>query len=232
MSIKRKCENCSHYNCFINRYCSEEWKPLITFYKTSKEFKAGETIFSEGDKVEGIYQIYTGKIKVVGSFSDQKERIVRLATSEQLLGHRGIGGDMHYPVSAVALTDAQLTFIPIDIFFKAIKANPNLAFQIMIFFADELKASEKRMKMMELLPAKEKVAVSIMNIINVFGFDINDENLLSFTPSRKDIASLAGTTYETVIRVLGTLEKANIIKQEGKTIRIIDQKYLESLCKL
>ena len=232
MITKRKCENCSHVNCFINKYCSNEWKPLITYYKTSTDYPAGVTIFSEGDQVEGIYQIYSGKIKVVTSINGEKERIVRLATAEQILGHRGLGGKMIYPVTAITLEPSQVTFIPIDIFYSTLKANAELAFQMMMFFADEFKATEKRMKMMASLSAKEKVAVSIMTVINAFGFKANDPTLLDFTPTRKDIASIAGTTYETVIRVLSNLEKSNIIVQEGKAIRVLDLEFLKALCKM
>jgi len=230
--MKRKCENCNLTKCFINRHCSAEWKPLITFYKTSTDYPAGATIFSEGDTVKGIYQIYSGKIKVVTSINGDKERIVRLATTGQILGHRGLGGDMIYPVSAITLEPSQVTFIPIDIFYKAVKANANLAFQMMIFYADEFKMTEKRMKMMASMSAKEKVAVSIMTIIKAFGFDPNNPQMLDFTPSRKDIASIAGTTYETVIRVLHSLEKSKIIVQEGKSIRVLNLEYLQSLCKM
>ena len=230
--MKRKCETCSHHNCFINKYCSDEWKPLITFHKSTMDYPAGATIFSEGDTVKGIYQIYSGKIKVVASSNGEKERIVRLAKEEQILGHRGLGGKMIYPVTAITLEKSQVTFIPIDIFYNALKANSELAFHMLMFYADELKASEKRMKMLASMNAKEKIAVSIMNIVNAFGFDPNDTNLLSFTPTRKDIASIAGTTYETVIRVLGDLEKNNIIAQEGKAIRVKDLDYLKALCEM
>lgn len=230
--MKRKCENCSHFNCFINKYCSAEWKPLITHYKTSTDYPVGATIFSEGDPVLGIYQIYSGKIKVVTSFNGNKERIVRLAASDQMLGHRGLGGNMIYPVTAVTLEKSQISFIPIDVFYKAIKANSELAFQMLMFYADELKDSEKRMKMMASLTASEKVAVSIMTIINAFGFDKNDPTLLDFTPTRKDIASIAGTTYETVIRVLSNLEKSKVITLERKKIRVINLEYLKTIYKV
>ncbi len=230
--MKRKCETCNHHNCFINKYCSEEWKPLITFHKTSIDYPAGATIFSEGDPVKGIYQIYSGKIKVVTSYNGEKDRIVRLAKEEQILGHRGLGGKMIYPVTAITLEKSQVTFIPIDVFYNALKANSELAFHMLMFYADELKASEKRMKMLASMTAKEKIAVSIMNIVNTFGFDPNNPNLLSFTPTRKDIASIAGTTYETVIRVLGDLEKSKIILLEGKTIRVLNLDFLKSLCKM
>jgi CRP/FNR family transcriptional regulator len=228
--MKRKCENCNHTNCFINKYCSDEWKPLITYYKTSIDYPAGSVIFSEGSRVEGIYQIYSGKIKVVTSFNGEKERIVRLADAEQMLGHRGLGGQMIYPVTAITLEPSQVTFIPIDIFYKAVKANPDLAFHMMMFFADEFKETEKRMKMMSQMAAREKVAVSIMTIIKAFGFKNSDPTLLNYTPSRKEIASIAGTTYETVIRVLSSLEKSNIIVQEGKAIRVLNLDYLKGLC--
>ncbi|MFK5854900.1 MAG: Crp/Fnr family transcriptional regulator [Bacteroidota bacterium] len=228
--MKRKCETCSHHKCFINKYCSTEWKPLITHYKSSTDYPAGATIFSEGSSVEGIYQIYTGKIKVVTSFNGDKERIVRLASSEQMLGHRGLGGTMIYPVTAITLVPSQVTFIPIDIFYKAVKANSELAFHMMMFLADEFKATEKRMKMMSQMTALEKVTISIMTIVKAFGFSETDPTLLSFTPTRKDIASIAGTTYETVIRVLSNLEKSQIIKQEGKAIRVLDLGYLTELC--
>lgn len=48
---------------------------------------------------------------------------------------------------------------------------------------------------------EEKVVVGLLTIRNSFGFNKQDPSLLSFTPSRKDIASLSDTTYETVIRV-------------------------------
>jgi CRP/FNR family transcriptional regulator len=190
------------------------------------DFESGDVIFEEGETVEGIFQIYSGRIKVVANYLGVNERVVRLASSEQLLGHRGFGGQMIYPVTAIALEKSQVTFIPLNIFYSAVKANPELAFNLMMFFADELKSSEKNMRTKNKMSAKEKVISAINMIIEAFGFDENDPEILGFTPSRKDIASIAGTTYETVIRVLSALEKSGCIVQEGKTLRILDSERL------
>ena len=231
-TVKRKCETCKHYNCFINRYCSDEWKPIITFNKTSTDYPAGATIFSEGEPVRGIYEIYSGKIKVVSSYQTKMERIVSLATTEQMLGYEGLGGDMIYPVTAITLEKSQVTFIPIDIFYKAVKANPDMALYLVKFYADQLNAAEFRMKQNSEMSVKEKVVVALLTVIKSFGFNKNDPSLLSYTPSRKDIASLSDTTYETVIRVLGSLEKESLIKLEGKSIRILDLIELQKIGKV
>lgn len=227
---KRKCETCTHYNCFINKYCSEEWKPIITFNKVTTDYPAGASIFSEGEAVTGIYEIYSGKIKVISSYGNGKERIISFAKREQILGYHGLGGNMIYPVTAVALEPSQVTFIPIDIFYKAVKANPDMALYLVKFFADQLKASETRNRLQSEMSALEKVSYALLTIIDSFGFDKQDDSMLSFTPTRKDIASLAGTTYETVIRVLAELEKTNVIRLEGKSIRILKLSILNGIC--
>ncbi len=227
---KKKCETCKHTNCFINKYCSEEWKPIITINKTTTDYPAGATIFSAGEPVTGVYEIFSGKIKIVSSYGNGKERIVNFATREQILGYQGLGGDKTYPVTAVTLEKSQVTFIPIDIFYKAIKANPELALFLVKFFADQLKASETRMELFSVMSALEKVAFAILTIVNSFGFDKQDGSMLSYTPSRKDIASLSGTTYETVIRVLAEFEKTHVIRLEGKSIRILNLPMIKSIC--
>ncbi|MBU2647511.1 helix-turn-helix domain-containing protein, partial [bacterium] len=47
--------------------------------------------------------------------------------------------------------------------------------------------------------------------------------------TRKEIAAMAGTTTETVVRVLGRLEKTDVIKMNKHHILLLDQDYLESL---
>lgn len=138
---------------------------------------------------------------------------------------------MIYPVTAITLVPSQVTFIPIDIFYKAVKANPDMALYLVQFFLDQLKFSENRMKISLDLPAKDKVAVALRTIIDSFGFVKQDPTLLAFSPSRKDIANLGGTTYETVIRVLSDLERLKIIQLEGKAIRVLDVTYLRSIGK-
>ena len=197
--------------------------------KVTTDYPAGATIFNEGEPVTGIYEIYSGKIKLLNSYGKSKNRIIGFAKREEMLGFHGLGGDMIYPITAVALEESQVTFIPIDIFYKTIKANPDMALYLVKFFADQLKETENRLKHQSAMSAIEKVAFAIITVVNSFGFDKKDPSLLDYTPSRKDLASLAGTTYETIIRNLAELEKKKVIKLEAKSIRIIDLPKLNSI---
>ena len=84
----------------------------------------------------------------------------------------------------------------------------------------KLRKAEIRNRNFQNLNAKEKIICSINDVISIFGLE---GECLKFTPKRKDIAALAGTTYETVVRVLGELDKQQYIKIEGKKILILNR---------
>ena len=106
------------------------------------------------------------------------------------------------------------------------KSNIEFTYQLMMFFAEELRRSEEKILQ---VPVKNRVARAILTNYTVFGADKKDATKLSYTISRKDYASKAGTTYETVIRVLSDLNKEKIIALDGKSIIILDLTELKKL---
>ena len=62
-----------------------------------------------------------------------------------------------------------------------------------------------------------------------FGFDAKDKKRLAFTISRKEIAQVADTTYESVIRSLSELQELGMIELTGKQVRIVLKKELLAL---
>jgi CRP/FNR family transcriptional regulator len=202
---------------FLKQYCSNEWQEFVNFHKKQITAKKDTYIFKEGEVTEGLYIVNKGKVKVVAADLEGKEALIRLAANGDILGHRGFGGNWTYPISAITYEETELTFIPIKIFNVLAKSNTEFTYQLMMFFAEELRRSEE--KIMQ-LPVRNRVAKAVLMNYKAFGFDEQDQNKLSYTLSRKDYASKARTTYETVIRVLSDLNKDNIINIKGKSIVI------------
>lgn len=206
-------------NKLFKKYCSKEWLPIFEFNKQTIQVKSKQRIFNEGDAVKGIYFIEEGKVKVLSKLNSGDEKIIRLAGNDTILGHRGIHYK-NYHISSEALTDTKLTFLPINIFMTILKANPDMAIYLLNFMTDELREAEERLKNLLILDPKKKIALILLNLVDSFGYTNKDHTLLSFTLSRKDIANMAGTTYETVIRTLSAFEKLNLIELRGKEIAI------------
>ena len=117
------------------RLCLKDWLPAINANRKIFHFKKGEIIFSEGEVVKGMYFIYSGKVKVHKKWDTGKELIVRLAQDGDIVGHRGLGSDTVYPVSATSLMVTEICFIDLDFFSSTVKVNHDFLYELMMFFA-------------------------------------------------------------------------------------------------
>jgi CRP/FNR family transcriptional regulator len=218
---------CNLKDCFLCRHSLPEWLQAVEVHKKNFKVKKGEVIFKEGDKVTGIYFAYAGKVKIHKKWGKDKELIIRFATKGAIFGHRGLGTHNVYPVSATALEPGLICYIDIGFFEATLKTNNNFACNLMLFFADELQESEKKMRNLAHMSVKGRVAQALITLKEQFG--INDDGSFAIELSRQDLASFAGATYETVFRVMNELLKEELVKVSGKKIIIINQEKLLQL---
>jgi CRP/FNR family transcriptional regulator len=224
--MKKSKEKCDLKSCSFCRLCLKEWLPAIDANRQTFKANKGEVIFNEGEKVTGIYFVYDGAIKVHKKWGD-KELILRFAKKGDIFGHRGLGNDIYSPISATAVEPSTVCFIEIDFFLASLKVNEEYLFQLLMFFADELKVSENKMRNLAHMPVKGRVAQALLTLRQKFG--TQKDGFIDLTLSRQDLASYTGATYETVFRVLSELAEENAIKQSGKNIGVVDEKKLKAL---
>lgn len=212
---------CDLNTCFLCKFCLNDWKPAIETNKQNTVIKKGQQIFKEGDPVKGIYFVYEGNIKVHKKWDSEKELILRFAQKGDIVGHLGIGSNAVYPVSATALEAAVVCYMNMDFFETSLKVNNDFTIKLMRFFADELQASEKRMRDLVNMPVRGRVAQAIINLKNQFG--VNIAGYINIEPAKQDLASFAGAAYESLFRTLNDLVDEQIISLSGKSILIKDE---------
>lgn len=190
-------------------------------------FKKGEQLFTEGGKVEGIYLMYSGAVKVHKHWTDERELIVRFTKAGDMLGHRGLAAGYVYPVSATALEETKACFISSSFFDATLKADHGFTYRLMQFYSSELQKAEWRMRNLALMEVKGRIAEALLELLHVYG--ANKNKYISMPVSRQDIAAYAGTTYETVFKMLRALIASKVISVDGKNIRINNADKLQSL---
>jgi CRP/FNR family transcriptional regulator len=224
MKIKNHCDLAS---CFLCRLSLKDWIPAIEQNKKTILFKKGEVIFKEGDPVTGIYFVYAGTVKVHKNWGKGKELILRFAKSGSIVGHRGLGADSVYPVSATAIDAVTMCFITLPFFESTLRVNNELLFQLMMFYARELQESEKNMRNLAHMPVKGRVVQALLFLKDRFGID--EQGCLNLDISRQNLASFTGTTYESVFRILNELSEANLMRLIGKRICLTDTAGMEKM---
>lgn len=223
---KTSCEQCVNSNCFIKQFCSQEWVQLISSKKYQIVFKQNQEIISEGGPVLGVFFIQKGKVKVYSSDYEGRQLIVRFANDGHILGHRGLGNEK-YPISAVAMEDSLICFILNDNLNDLFLSNPKFTIGLMMYYSQELRKSELRMKNIAHLNLREKVAEALLVMIEMFG--LNNLNEINVLHTRKDIADTIGTNVEQVSRQLAEFVEDKIIKKRGRQIVILNKLQLQKI---
>src|ERR1700732_1107158 len=95
--------SCNLKDCFLCKHSIPEWKEIIALKKSTLHIKKGKPLFTEGEKVNGIFFIYSGSVKVHKQWINEKELILRFAKTGDIVGHRGLVGGDTYPIAATAL---------------------------------------------------------------------------------------------------------------------------------
>ncbi|WP_126245921.1 Crp/Fnr family transcriptional regulator [Chitinophaga rhizosphaerae] len=218
--MKTAKQACNMDTCLLCKLCLPAWKPAVATHRKNFTLKKGEMLFSEGDPVNGIYFINEGGMKVHKQWGREKELIVRFAGAGDIVGHRGIGTDLVYPVSATALETSTVCYFDLDFFQSTLQVNTPLLYELMMFYARELQESEKRMRNLAHMPVKGRIAAALLHLEKKFG---TENGHIDFPLTRQDIASYTGTTYETAWRMLQELAKEGMISLEVKRYAVLDQ---------
>ncbi|SMD01736.1 Crp/Fnr family transcriptional regulator [Pedobacter nyackensis] len=224
----KECGNaCDLKTCFLCKLCLPEWLPALAVQKRNFEVKKGELIFKEGDAVNGIYFVHKGSFKVHKSWDKDKELIIRFARSADIIGHMGLGKRLLYPVSATALEPSVVCYLEIAFFEATLKVNTELAYQLIRFLANELDDSHRSMRDLAHMSVKARIAQAFISLHQQFGID--EQGFIDVEISRQDISSFAGTTYETLFKVLNEFAKQSILTLTGRKIFIADHLKLQEI---
>jgi CRP-like cAMP-binding protein len=218
--MKESKNECDLQSCFFCRSCLKEWIPAIAANRKTFQVKKGEVLFSEGEPVTGIYFVSDGKVKVHKKWGEEKELIIRIADKGTILGHRGLGTDTSYPVSATAMEASTVCFIDLGFFEASVKLNHEFTYNLLMFFADELRESERKMRNLAHMPVKGRVSQALLTFTEKFG--VTSEGCIDILLSKQDMAAYTGATYETVFRILNELIEEGVIEMQGKQIRVMN----------
>ena len=215
-----KCEQCIVREFSSLKALSKDELLRLSDCKTSHIIKKGEVIFEEGENVNGIYCIKDGICKLTKLSPNGKDYIVKLVTKGELLGQRSMISDEPVNLSAVALEDMQVCFIPKSEVMGYFDKNNQFSMNVMKTICGDLKEADDHMVNLAQKTVKERLAETLLYLHNTFGK--NKDNSLKVQLSRDELASMIGTATESCIRLLSDFNKLGLVEITGKKIVLKD----------
>jgi CRP-like cAMP-binding protein len=185
------------------------------------DYIKGTLLFAEDSYSRGIYIVKKGKIKIFKTSSEGKNSIVYIYKKGDFFGYRPLLAGEPHPVSAVAMDNVTVSFIPKEIFQSILTQSSNLARILLEVLSQEFSVWINKMTVFAQYGVKERVALSLLILNRVYQKQDETNPNMTIQISREDLASYVGTAKETLVRMLRNFKNENIISSKGSKIIII-----------
>ncbi|MBO8138421.1 MAG: Crp/Fnr family transcriptional regulator [Desulfotomaculum sp.] len=193
-------------------------------YFQERSFKRKDIIFYPGKYPQFIFFILQGKLRVFLSYAEGKEfTLTVLEAGDVYSGHTRAYGQ--------ALSDIKLALIPVEIFKEMLVDIPGLVFDLVAVLGDALKGSINAIESLVFEEAGMRLTSLLMEWARQSG-QVTDEGIflkLDFT--REEIATMIGSSRQTLATLFKELSKAGLIKLKQKDLIIKDLQGLNKFYK-
>lgn len=196
----------------------------MTRHARKEKYRKGQTIFREGGIPTGIYYILDGRVKKYKVDNFEKEQIIYVANTGELIGYHAVLSTERYPDSATALEECIVLFIPKEDFLSVLEQSTLLSGRLLKMLSHEFAVLSNSITIFAQRPVRERLAITLIVLREKFkkGSPVGEPIVINM--SREDIANMAGTTRENVVRFLREFKDDNLIETQGRKIWIRDIK--------
>jgi len=191
------------------------------------DLKKRQILYKEGSHPHYLYYIISGKIKTYKTHEDGKDLVIGLYSAGDFLGYVPLLESNTYTETAEALEDSEVAMIPKKDFEELVNSNPAVAKKFISLLAKNLSEKEDQLLGIAYNTLRKKVAGALVNLHRKYHKKEDESFLINIT--REELASVAGTATESLIRTLSDFRSENLIDIENGKIVITNNKKLENL---
>ncbi len=214
-------ENCLKNIDFLVGLPEDKQFKVIKNSRTHRLHKE-EPLFKEGGKVDGIYIVREGKVKLCTYDAEGREQIITIFSAGDTIWEGILMEDSRYPYSAIALEDVRFCKIYKTDLEEAM-TDPAIALRVIGLLSQKLHNANERNMLLAVADPKARIAGLLLLRTKYAGTDI-------LTMRLDDIAGSINLRPETISRKIREMDREGVIKKTGQsTIQILDREALNDI---
>ena len=191
------------------------------------EFKKKQIIYAEGQHPNKLYYIEAGKVKIYKTSESGKEFITSLLSDGDFFGHIALLENKTYLEFAETLEESKIRVIPKKEFEDLLTQHQEIALKVIKLLANNIAEKEDQLVALAYHSLRKRVADALLTLKKKY--EHQDGALFSIAISREDLANIAGTATESLIRTLSDFKSEKLISIQDGKITLLEEKKLASL---
>lgn len=190
-------------------------------------YRKKQIIYSEGNYPNKLFYIRKGKVRTFKSNDFGKELTIGLFGDGDFVGYTALLESSRYKESAEAMDDCELSMISKEDFDTLINSNREVAITFIKLLAKNVTEKEQQLISIAYNSLRKKVADALINLSDKYKNEGEDH--FSIHISREELAKLAGTVTESLIRTLSDFKTEKLVAIQEGAVVILNEKKLRDM---
>jgi len=207
----------------VDPVLNEFEKMIIREAGSTVHYPKGHVIFAAGDISDRVFLLESGWVKIYRLSADGKRVTVgRIRSPGEMMGLAETLLEVERTCFAGAINNVTMVVLRKDEFEQLMAKHPFLAIKVSKLLAVRMREAEGIIHEMVCWQAPGRLALMLMKMGDRCGKETKNGIILDVQLTHEEIASMVGTSRQTVTSLLNTFKQEKSIAYEGRTIRILD----------
>lgn len=209
---------------FFDEIKNEDALEKLTETKTINHYKKKQRIYSEGHHPHSLFYLNSGKIRTFKTNEMGKELTISLYNAGDFFGYNALLENTAYKENAETLEESEIGTIGREDFEILINNNKKVAQKFIRLLAHNVSEKEEQLINLAYNSLRKRVADAIIALSRKYKQEDKPEFMIHI--SREDLAHIAGTTTESLIRTLSDFKSEKLIEAEAGYVKVLNEKKL------
>ncbi len=187
-----------------------------------KRYHKDNIILIEEEVGSTMFIILAGRVKISRISDDGREVILSILSDGDFFGEMSLLDGYTRSANVTAIEDSELLVIRREEFLQTLRDYPQVAINLLKELAQRIRKSDEHIKSLSLQDATGRVASTLLRIAEDSGLFRKGQVEISELPLQQDLANMAGTSRETISRVIKSLSEDGYLRKQGGKIIILD----------
>lgn len=193
-----------------------------------RKYRRNTFVFTEGEPGEALCFVKSGRVKISKTAPDGREQILHIMEPGDIFGEIVLFVGGPYPATAETVEDSEIGMIRNQDIEDLIRRNGEVALTMLKIMARRLKEAQAKIRDLALKDTPGRTAGLLLRLAQTSGVKGDEGIRVPLDLSRQELASMIGTSRETITRILCELDRQGIINLDRYEITIRDPERLKT----
>ncbi len=208
--------------CQLFESLTAEQLTTLEKFARVREFVKHSVVYLPADLANGVLLLAAGRIKICNLTPDGKEAILTFIEPGEVFGELAIFGGGEREELAKTTMPSTVVLLPVDEVTRMMEQSSGLSLSVTKLVGFRRKRVERRLKSLLFRSNRERIVQLFQELAETYGRETSDGTLLDIPLSHQDLASLIGSTRESVTVLLGELQLHGALKLARQKVVVRD----------